>query len=155
MIIFREPTSTTALILAATAAAASAGGAIATGVSQKRAADAAAADAELQAKLQQTEAARAIRDEREENKRQLARTRALLSGRGADLGTIISMTGAQSRESLIRQQRLSTGAQVADVTGRARASNLRQKGRMDLAGGLLEGSGSLLTGGAKLYQGTS
>lgn len=155
MIVFNAPAAIAPVVAYASIAAAAASAAAAglSAYSSYQQGEAAAADAKLQARLAQTEAQRAVRDEREENKRQLARTRALLSGSGGDLSTILSLTSAQGRESLIRQHRIKTGAAVTRETSQTRAANLRQQGRTELAGGALGAGGSLLTGYARVKSG--
>lgn len=117
------------------------------GFADRAAAQAEAADLKAQATLERTATQQELRDEREENKRQLARTRALLSGGGVDVGAILSLTSAQTRESLIRQHRIeSFGATRAGLlTGRAR--NVQKQGDIAAAIGVTKG----ITSGFKNY----
>lgn len=134
MLIFNDPISPTVLLgLTAAATAAAAGGQIIS-------AQAESADLQAQADAEAVSRRRELRDEREQSRRQLARTRALLSARGADLSTVLSLTGAQAGESGIRQQRIRSDSAMRASGLRTRASNVRRAGLVQAGGSLLGGA---------------
>lgn len=131
MRIFHEPTT----IMAAAA--------VASAATTAYTAHTSAQEAEAQAEAEALSRRREIRDEREERKRQIARTRALLSGGGTDIGTILSLTGKQMGESMIREHRIRTDSRIRQRSLRARARNER-------VAGFMRGGESLLSGGVDI-----
>lgn len=132
MRIFHSPAVVAPLMVAA------AGAQAVTGIIESQAQ---AADLKAQAEAERIARRRELRDEREENRRQLARTRALLSAGGTDIGTILSLSGAQAGESAIRQHRIRSDSRLRERGLRTRAGNVRRAG-------FFRAGSSLLSGGA-------
>lgn len=147
MIEFRDPGT-----LAITAVALSTAGLATSGIQSLQQGAAGAADLKAQRELEATAARREIRDEVEQNRRSLARTRALLSAGGAGTDVIAGVLGAQGAESLIRQHRIRTGAATTRSLLTARASNVRQAGRIGAAGQFAQAGSTAAGGGAKLLR---
>jgi hypothetical protein len=128
---------------------------VAQGFAERGQAQAQANDLDVQRDLSATSAQQGIRDEKETSRLKIARTRALLSAGGGTVGTIVGLTGAQRRESLIRQHRTQTGSDVRRATLKARKRNVTASGTVSAGLGLVRGVGSAATGGGILTGGAN
>lgn len=133
-----------ALAALAVTTIATAGGLVAEGAAQEAQADAQAEDLKNQAQFEKVQAARAVRDEREEQRRRRSRIIALASARG-NVGT--GALGRSESESALRIQRIQSDARMRSRQFRAQASNVREMGDFARGQSIFQAGAELVGGG--------